>query len=206
MDPKSNTGMCSVRPCPFCKPKDCCGYHHKHFVINAKSREGICVRQTDDCTAACVPRDVPQAGAHRACSKGCNQLVKVHKSSLETGAVGSKSYTKTEKGSNLSQASLNLYMLAVCQSEKQVFCKPPTSHASISCEVERTVKPTVICTFDEEIWNLGGTCISDTLYDLPLKQCPKSVRANAAVKKINTSCRKALARDVQVCSTLALSF
>ena len=55
-DPKRNAGTCTKKECPMCKPKSCCGKHHKHYVYNTESMEGVCVRHNDDCTAVCMPR------------------------------------------------------------------------------------------------------------------------------------------------------
>merc|ERR1719421_338761 len=57
-DPKTNTGTCTKKKCPFCKPKACCGEHHKHYVLNTDTEEGICIRHNDDCTPVCVPQGV----------------------------------------------------------------------------------------------------------------------------------------------------
>merc|ERR1711988_1504308 len=79
IDPKTNTGTCSAKECPFCKPKACCGKHHKHYVINTESLEGVCVRHSDDCTPMCVPRGEDFPDKRRVCCKGCNILMKVAK-------------------------------------------------------------------------------------------------------------------------------
>ena len=47
MDPKSNTGTCTSKECPTCKPSTCCGPRHKHYVLNSENLEGVCVRHTD---------------------------------------------------------------------------------------------------------------------------------------------------------------
>lgn len=36
IDPRTNTGTCTMKECPFCKPKACCGAKHKHYVVNSE--------------------------------------------------------------------------------------------------------------------------------------------------------------------------
>jgi len=72
IDPAFNTGVCTKTECPFFRPRSCCGKHSKHFVLNAESLFGVCVRHTDDCTPLCMPRgvDPKKKGVTRFCSKG----------------------------------------------------------------------------------------------------------------------------------------
>jgi len=81
VDPKTNTGTCTKKECPFCKPKECCGANHKHYVINTMNLEGVCVRHNDDCTSVCMPRGQHPASAwlpghapRRVCSKASPTL------------------------------------------------------------------------------------------------------------------------------------
>jgi len=79
IDPRTNSGTCTATPCPACKPRACCGDHHKHFVVNTISLTGVCVRHNDDCTPVCMPRGERDRTKPRVCSKGCNQLLKVER-------------------------------------------------------------------------------------------------------------------------------
>merc|ERR1712072_1178679 len=103
VDPRTFTGTCTEKPCPFCKPKACCGANHKHYVMNTESLEGVCVRHTDDCTPLCVPQGVAKPGQRRICSKGCNQLIK-----LPNPGAPSKSTHESK-----------LYSIVVCQLDKR---------------------------------------------------------------------------------------
>jgi hypothetical protein len=53
----------------MCKPSSCCGKHHKHYVMNTESMEGVCVRHNDDCTSVCMPRGNEHPHKPRVCSK-----------------------------------------------------------------------------------------------------------------------------------------
>lgn len=155
IDPGTNTGTCTLKECPFCKPKACCGPNHKHYVVNTESLEGVCVRHTDDCTPACVPKGDDEPWRQRVCSKGCHQLIKAskpinstHKARVATGA-GTDDDIEA-KTSNI----------VVCQAEKQVVCPGipdgQTQASSVECRAWKEVKPVAVCNFSVGIWNLGG--------------------------------------------------
>ena len=67
------------KECPFCKPKQCCGAGHKHYVLNTENLEGVCVRHSDDCTPVCVPMGYDGADKRRICTKSCNRFLKALK-------------------------------------------------------------------------------------------------------------------------------
>jgi len=157
MDPKTNTGTCSAKECPSCKPKSCCGKHHKHFVINTESNQGVCVRHSDDCTPLCMPQDADPT-KKKVCSKGCNQLLKYE----------SDKTAKTEASK---------FGMLVCQADKQVSCKPANTtsgNSKTKCKVDKTVTAVAICTkFDIDVWNLGPTCIANVVHGAPeVPNCP----------------------------------
>merc|ERR1711998_763271 len=89
LNPRFGTGTCSEMQCPLCKPKECCDRGHRHFIIDAESRNGVCLKHSDDCKQHCVttPASDPllsQSTAHigrsseyTICSKGCNDLTKI---------------------------------------------------------------------------------------------------------------------------------
>lgn len=161
-----------------------------------------------------MPRDRNELGKHRACSKGCNQLVKVHTSSGASGEAGVVSFQKQDASINDTNATVEPYSLVVCTSHKQVICKPPEEAENgddieVSCETNKEVKATVTCEFDPDVWNLGGTCISNHVYNLTVKLCPDTMIdawAGPAISRIPKLCRKSSEGDDDLCSKLAMSF
>lgn len=73
LDAQRRAGTCSVEHCHLCKPRSCCGPHHRHLLVDAASMRGVCVRHTDACAEHCVSG---ADGNTKACSKGCNMLTK----------------------------------------------------------------------------------------------------------------------------------
>merc|ERR1711924_49660 len=139
-NPTLNVGSCTLEECPACKPRDYCGEHHKHYVLNTASLEGVCVRQTNDCTPLCVPRDITallkghgNKRSNLVCSKGCNQ--------------------PTRYGNQI----------IACALEKRVICKRLKSKVSQStgfqslfkCEETRWGSAKAVCTLSNE---LGSRC------------------------------------------------
>ena len=66
LNPRYGTGMCTDRLCPLCKPKECCSAGHRHFILDAKSRNGVCLKHTDDCKAHCVNNSIFKNGLKHA--------------------------------------------------------------------------------------------------------------------------------------------
>jgi len=189
VDPKTNTGTCTQKPCPFCKPKACCGPHHKHYVVNTESLEGVCVRHNNDCTALCMPRgnsDKDNAKP-RVCTKGCNQLVKLPKES--------------DDGFNM----------AVCKSDKRVVCSPANTNKT-ECTTKKWVEPTVLCDFDLDVWDIGATCISNLIYkarDGEPKVPDCGVFSNSTAVKLHKICTVVNAttgHDPMMCSSYAFMY
>jgi len=185
-DPKTNTGTCTKTECPFCKPKSCCGAHHKHYVLNTESLEGICVRHNDDCTPVCVPQGVNNPSVKRVCSKGCNQLAKVMRNP--------EASTEAE-----------MYDLAVCQNDKRIVCSPKVDGTG-GCSTQSAVKTTVVCRFSMDLWNLGPTCIANHMHKSDFPDCPEG--REAAILSINNpgTCRLANTTDDGLCERLGMSF
>jgi len=192
VDPKTNTGTCTKAECPFCKPQSCCGKHHKHYVLNTETQEGICVRMNDDCTPACVPQGVNDPTQIRVCSKGCNMMTKAMKNPK----------AKSEE---------EMYDMVVCQAHKKVVCNPKTGNNG-SCTTTAEIKPVAVCKFSSEVWNLGGTCIANRLHQNSSPQCPTEAKVStlAKVKKI---CRmpaanggSEAAKEAAMCERLGMSF
>lgn len=73
LDAQRRAGTCSVEHCHLCKPRSCCGSHHRHLLVDAANMAGVCVRHTDACAEHCVRG---ADGNTKACSKGCNMLTK----------------------------------------------------------------------------------------------------------------------------------
>jgi len=121
INPKTNTGTCTSTLCPTCKPKVCCGAEHKHYVLNTRNLEGVCVRHDDDCTPICVPQGIDNPKIRRVCTKGCNQLLKV--------IVDPKASSES-----------NMYEMVTCQADKRVLCEP--YHGASTDELGETIGAT----------------------------------------------------------------
>ena len=172
----------------MCKPKQCCGKHHKHYVYNTESMEGVCVRHNDDCTAVCVPQK-PDPAKRRVCSKGCNRMLKVAKASPKKGA-------STDAG---------LFDIVVCQVDHRIVCEPWKARGGGSkkqaspCKTTKWVKPVARCVdFDAGVWNAGPTCIANLAHKGSQVQCPEKVR-KATRTQIQKLCKPATAADASVC-------
>jgi len=156
MDPKRNAGTCSKEECPMCKPKSCCGKHHKHYVYNTESMEGVCVRHNDDCTAVCVPQK-PDPTKKRVCSKGCNRMLKVAKAKPKPSA----------------STDAALFDIVVCQVDHHIVCDAWSKHGSKKerkspCRTTKWVKPVARCVdFDAGVWNAGPTCMANAANAAP---------------------------------------
>lgn len=163
VDPMRNAGTCTKKQCPMCKPKSCCGKHHKHYVYNTESLEGVCVRHNNDCTAVCVPSK-PDPTKRRVCSKGCNRMLKVLK-------------PKPKKGAS---TDAELFDIVVCQVDHRIVCQAwgsgrgksgsgrggrrlleaETRRKKSPCKTTKWVKPVARCVnFDAAVWNSGATCL-----------------------------------------------
>jgi len=197
IDPKTNTGTCTKKKCPTCKPKACCGKGHKHYVLNSKNLEGVCVRHSDDCTPVCIPlgnSDDPKV--RRVCTKGCNRLL--------------KSLNNIE-----AKVESEMYNIVTCQADKQVICDPlPGLSVGLSvedpkyrssCKVYATFQAKAVCPFSPELWNLGATCITNHVEGETYPQCPDGV-SKEIVDSIKSKCREASEEDDEKCSRLGMSY
>merc|ERR1711998_428708 len=107
---------------------------------------------------------------------------------------------------------MGIYDLVVCQAEKQVFCEVPMSDGNrtgVHCETEKEVTPVARCNFDAELWNLGGTCISNLVHSDPHNepQCDDSTEhARTAMARVASECEDASYLDSNVCSKVAMSY
>lgn len=104
LDAQRRAGTCSVEHCHLCKPRSCCGPHHKHLLVDSADMAGVCVRHTDTCAEHCVPGPRVGGSNTKVCSKGCNML------------------TKHQGGKALS----------VCQAEKITVCPGDKMHPGIA--------------------------------------------------------------------------
>jgi len=192
IDPKTNSGTCTPRDCPTCKPKACCDDDHKHYVLNTQNLEGVCVRHTDDCTPVCVPQangGKEDTMVKRVCSKGCNRIMKVLKDK----------FAKTEA---------KMYDIVVCQADKMVVCHPSTKKGQNPCELRATFKARAVCSFSNAKWNLGPTCIATHIQNTEFKLCPKSrtIVTPSAIAEVMKTCRKTTLADDRFCTRLGMSF
>ena len=217
MDPKTNTGTCTKLKCPACKPKACCDEGHKHYVLNTKNLEGVCVRHTDDCTPVCVPHGINDPKVRRVCTKGCNRILKDVKNQ--------KAKTESE-----------MYDIVTCQADKQVICEPAkdlghpvgnTTRADVEdlgewdetgsgrsgratmapnpCRAASSFKAGAVCSFSTALWNLGPTCIVNHVEGEKYPQCPDGANPKG-IASIKKSCRAATEADDEKCSPLGMSF
>jgi len=191
MDPKTNTGTCTKKKCPTCKPKTCCGDGHKHYVLNTKNLEGVCVRHNDDCTPVCVPMGSDDPGVRRVCTKGCNRLLKVMK------AHNTEAQTEEE-----------MFDIVACQADKRVICEP-TANATAGfqnpCRMSASFKARALCPFSPSLWNLGSTCITNHVRGDKYPQCPKGTKAEL-IEEVKEKCHVAKKEDNARCSRLAASY
>jgi len=190
IDPKTNSGTCTPRDCPTCKPKECCDRDHKHYVLNTANLEGVCVRHTDDCTPVCVP--AADGGKDdtlhkRVCSKGCNRILKVLKNK----------HAKTEA---------SMYDIIVCQADKQVICLPSVKKGQNPCTMKASFKARAVCSFSNPKWNLGGTCISNHVRKADFKLCPRKEATKKVIADLMSSCRMTTVADDRFCTRLGVSF
>jgi len=192
VDPQTNTGTCTKTECPFCKPKSCCTPHHKHYVLNTASLEGICVRYNDDCTPVCVPQGINDPTKRRVCTKGCNMLTKAMRDAT----------AKKEE---------DMYDMVVCQADKRVLCDPKMGNGG-NCQTTSKIKPIAVCKFSSKVWNLGGTCIANHLYEHDMPQCPEDAPLSA-ISLIGKTCRQPAKKSAAeafkedaLCERLGMSF
>merc|ERR1712185_616872 len=87
--------------------------------------------------------------------------------------------------------------IVVCQADKRIVCAPPTANSSGNrgsgmgardCKQDKTVVPIAVCNFDVDLWNLGGTCISNHLQGLQFPDCPVATKGDYKIAK---QCRMA---------------
>ena len=180
----------------MCKPKSCCGAHHKHYVYNTESMEGVCVRHNDDCTAVCVPREADPS-KRRICSKGCNQMVKVQKPPSKVKTKGASS-------------DAELFDIVVCQVDHRILCEPwrkdgkRKQQESSPCKTKKWVKPVARCDdFDTEVWNAGATCIANMAHDDKHPQC-SGVKKASVLSKVK-KCKRATDQDAEACKPMAMA-
>jgi len=191
IDPKTNTGTCTSKKCPTCKPKACCGDGHKHYVLNTQNLEGVCVRHNDDCTPVCVPIGSDDPKLRRVCTKGCNRLLKVQKANTKTA-----------------QTEEELFDIVTCEADKQVVCEPTTNKTGAfqnPCKMSATFKARILCPFSPTLWNLGSTCITNHVRGDKYPQCPVGTSASA-IQEATKKCRLAKKSENALCSRLAMSY
>jgi len=173
LNPRFGSGTCTSRICPLCKPRECCGPGHQHFIIDSESQNGVCIKPTDDCKAHCVTNPLLVNGERRSetmCTKGCNDIIKVP--------------------GLLDVAGIQLSDIVICQALKTVTCTTPEGNQAISTPSNRRgllsisgggiAEPIKICSSKKdvtcqgvcpdlseadaaEVWGSGPTCVLDIL-------------------------------------------
>jgi len=106
----------------MCKPKECCEKGHRHFIIDAESHNGICLKPTDDCKAHCVTSSTLIENERRTittCTKGCNDIIKVPGSLI------------TIQRQDKEPKRVQLFDIVVCQADKAVTCRTPERESSL---------------------------------------------------------------------------
>lgn len=193
-DPKGNSGTCTKSFCPKCTHRACCGERHKHFVINSESEEGVCVRMNDDCTPLCMPHGDVAPRKPRMCTKGCNLLVKINKDDVSDASMGSTTNAHAEQ-----------FDMVVCQADKRVKCQSPqeskaphSNRTEVSCRQKKEVMPMAICDFTTDLWNLGGTCITNHLYKEDNPQCPQDQVLGNVSAYVAKHCRRPLSETASI--------
>lgn len=105
-----------------------------------------------------------------------------------------------------------MFDMAVCQNDKRIVCEPQNGNGAGACKTESAVTATVVCSFSNDLWNLGPTCISNHMQVLERTldkndvQCPEG--KHAAIKSIYKKCRVAHdnGSDNAKCERLGMSF
>jgi len=186
INPRMGAGTCTEEECPLCKPKECCGEGHKHFIIDSTSMNGVCLRHTDDCKAHCVTN----SRGKQVCSKGCNDLIKTASRPKMQGLLGEMMGQPKSAG--------NVFNIVVCQAEKLVECAPAPSKAKLDasmpaeyavvraptkaekqCTQQKKVACKAVCpdmddTAGAIIWTAGGSCVLDVLNKLQCDRAPNN--------------------------------
>jgi len=192
----------------MCKPKECCGEGHKHYVINTESMAGVCVRHNDDCNAVCVPAK-PDDTKRKVCTKGCNRIMKV------PNANATKDETDETKAFNI----------VVCQVDHRIVCDPwvdvssntsssntssNTAAQKSSCHTQKWVHPVARCHgFRGDMWKAGATCIANLAHGDTHPQCGDKVKQETVdfIKKggcVAVKTETEIKENADACYNLAL--
>lgn len=177
VNPKANAGMCSFDFCRFCKPRTCCGPHHKHFIIDPDKMQGVCVRHTNDCTPLC---STSKQTGKQVCSKGCNNLVKDMNTKLSI-CQANKLVVCMKPEEALGEASAAKGKTGKIPKTIALIKKPNGTPVK-TCDVQKTVDCKASCAklTDEEFGDLfaaGATCI---LGILEMRRCNKNAQKKCA--------------------------
>jgi len=173
LTPKNNAGTCHRKHCHYCKPRECCGSHHKQFIIDADAMAGVCVRHTDDCSPLCV---FSKATKKRVCSKGCNNMLRLHGANRDS--LGE------DDSMTVANDAQDTLALSACQADKVVQCPasgvnstavasihpdialpvPKDSSVLESCANQKSVLCKTACSglSDEkfsQLYQIGSTCL-----------------------------------------------
>ena len=139
----------------------------------------------------CVPTGDGKPGQRRVCSKGCNRLLKVANPETPSDAT----------------AERELFSMVVCQADKRVTCEP-TKTGESRCTTSATFEAKAVCPFDVDVWNLGATCIANTVHGDKHAQCSDDAGAKKAIEAATKKCRRAddAGEDGLLCQRLGLTY
>merc|ERR1711990_320080 len=136
-----------------------------------------------------------------------NQLIKV------TKTKGHVTFGSSHLGDE------DKFNLVVCQADKRIVChgeKPALAKSNggrpafpeRACNQSKTVKAVAVCNFTIGLWNLGGTCISNHLWNMGHDaDCPDNKTSAAvpeAIAQIWKKCNNATLEDHHHCTRLAM--
>ena len=81
----------------------------------------------------------------------------------------------------------SMFDIVVCQADKRIVCSAVKNGKS-KCKTWKKVVPVAHCEFMPDLWNLGGTCIANTIWNSLHPQCPEKMTVTRDI--IKKRCRK----------------
>ena len=86
--------------------------------------------------------------------------------------------------------------------------KEPTKTGESRCTTSATFEAKAVCPFDVDVWNLGATCIANTVHGDKHAQCSDDAGAQKAIEAATKKCRRAddAGEDGLLCQRLGLTY
>ena len=101
----------------------------------------------------------------------------------------------------------------VCQADKKVSCQPATkvqihgkTKLKAPCVTTASFKTQAVCSFSPPLWNLGATCIKNTVHNDKHPQCSDAAGHKAAIATIDKVCRLPREGEDKLCSRLGMVY